>query len=162
MSQLTDAAILVAQSQVGEMEKPLGSNWGMPVQDYLASVGINEPASWCMAFVYWCFGTACKNLGISPNPLTCTGAVVHAWMVAYPQHNYPQGHAASIPQPGDIFIMEFSPTAGHTGIIESVDPDGTLHTIEGNTDDTGSPQGIGVYRRTRRFVPPIVGLLRYP
>jgi hypothetical protein len=161
MSALTDAALKVAQSQVGEMEKPLGSNWGMPVQEYLASVGITEPASWCMAFVYWCFGTACKKLGISPDPLTCTGSVVHAWNVAYPEHKS-NDTPGFVPQPGDIFIMEFSPTAGHTGIVESIDPDGTLHTIEGNTDDTGSPQGIGVYRRTRHFVPPIVGFLRYP
>ena len=161
MSQLTDAALKVAQSQVGQMENPLGSNWGHPVQDYLASVGISEPASWCMAFMVWCFDQASKELGIV-NPLTKTGAVVHAWNVAYPQHKFPQGHAGSVPQIGDIFIMEFSPTAGHTGIIESINGNGALNTIEGNTDDTGSPQGIGVYRRVRHFVSPIVGLLRYP
>jgi hypothetical protein len=161
MSQLTDSALAVAQSQVGEMEKPLGSNWGEPVEDYLASVGITEPASWCMAFMVWCFGQACKTLGISPNPLTPTGAVVHAWNVAYPFHKS-TNIAGFTPQPGDIFIMEFSPTSGHTGIVETIDPDGTLHTIEGNTDDTGSPEGIGVFRRTRHFVPPIVGFLRYP
>jgi hypothetical protein len=161
MSQLTDAALKVAQSQVGQMEDPLGSNWGEPVESYLASVGITEPASWCAAFVYWCFEQVCEAECHIPNPLTKTGAVVHAWNVAYPQHkstNIP----GFTPQPGDIFIMEFTPTAGHTGIVETVNADGSLGTIEGNTDDTGSPQGIGVYRRTRHFVPPIVGFLRYP
>lgn len=160
MSQLTDAALKVAQSQVGEMEKPLGSNWGQPVESYLISVGITEPASWCMAFMVWCFEQASKGMGIV-NPLTKTGAVVHSWNVAYPIHKS-NNMPGFVPQIGDIFIMEFTSTAGHTGIVESIDVDGTLHTIEGNTDDTGSPQGIGVYRRTRHFVPPIVGFLRYP
>jgi hypothetical protein len=160
MSQLTDAALKVAQSQVGKMENPLGSNWGDPVEYYLDSVDIEEPASWCMAFIYWCFNEACENLKITPNPLTKTGAVVHAWNVAYPQHKFYVGK--DTPQVGDIFIMEFTPIAGHTGIIESIDPDGTLHTIEGNTDLNSSPQGVGVFRRTRYFSPPIVGLLRYP
>ena len=48
-------AVSVAIKQVGAKENPLGSNWGKPIQDYLKSVGINFPASWCMAFVYWCF-----------------------------------------------------------------------------------------------------------
>lgn len=157
MSQLTDAALSVAQSQVGELEKPEGSNWGHPVQDYLAAVGINEPASWCMAFMYWCFDQACKTLGITSNPLTHTGGVVHAWQVAYPQHKI-----VSDPQPGDIFIMDFGSGHGHTGMVETVNADGSLGTIEGNTDVTGSPEGVGVFRRTRHFVKPIVGFLRYP
>jgi CHAP domain len=157
MSQLTDAALVVAKAQVGQMEKPEGSNWGHPVQDYLACVGLNEPSSWCMAFVYWCFNEACEVLNISPNPLTKTGLVVHAWQIAYPYHKI-----TANPQSGDIFIMDFGNGHGHTGIVESIDSDGTLHTIEGNTDVTGSPEGIGVFRRTRHFRSPIVGFLRYP
>jgi hypothetical protein len=160
MSQLTDAALKVAQSQVGEMEKPLGSNWGQPVETYLASVGIEEPASWCMAFQFWCFGQAAAEMGIE-NPLTKTGGVVHAWTVAYPYHksiNIP----GFKPEVGDIFIMDFGNGSGHTGIVEIVNADGSLGTIEGNTDITGSPNGIGVFRRARHFVPPIVGFLRYP
>lgn len=159
MSQLTDAALKVAQSQVGQMEKPLGSNWGHPVQDYLAAAGLNFPAAWCMAFMYWCFGQASKGMAIV-NPLTQTASVSHAWQVAFPDHksNFITGFA---PQVGDIFIMEFQAGGGHTGIVETVNADGSLGTIEGNTDDTGSPEGIGVFRRTRHFVKPIVGFLRY-
>ena len=162
MSALTDAALKVAQSQVGQMENPLGSNWGHPVEDYLAAVGINEPASYCMAGVYWCFDQACKELGITPNPLTKTGLVAHAWQVAYPYHKSTDIPGFQ-PQPGDIFIMIFGVSGhGHTGIVEAINPDGSLGTIEFNTDTTGSPEGVGVFRRTRHFVPPIVGFLRYP
>jgi hypothetical protein len=157
MSALTDAALKVAQSQVGEMEKPLGSNWGHPVEDYLACAGVNFAAPWCMAFQYWCFTQASTGMGIA-NPLTQTASVSHAWQVAYPYHKI----TAEPIQIGDIFIMLFEAGGGHTGIVESIDADGTLHTIEGNTDLNGSPEGIGVFRRTRHFSSPIVGFLRYP
>lgn len=162
MSQITDAALKVAQSQVGQMENPLGSNWGHPVEDYLASVDIFEPASYCMAGIYWCFNKACQELGITPNPLTKTGSVMHAWQVAYPQHKFPIGHAGTVPQVGDIVIMDLGNGHGHTFIIETINSDGSLGSIEFNTDITGSPNGIGVFRRTRHFSAPIVGLLRYP
>ena len=156
MSQLSDNALSIAISQVGQKENPLGSNWGHPVEEYIASVGLNEPVSWCMCFMYWCFGQASKGLSIT-NPMTKTAGVVHAWQVAYPEHKI-----TADPQAGDIFIMDFGGGHGHTGIVESVDPDGTLHTVEGNTDLTGSPNGDGVYRRVRHFRPPILGFLRYP
>ena len=160
MSQLTDAALKVAQSQVGKMENPLGSNWGVPVENYIEYTGIDEACAWCMCFQFWCFGQAATELGIT-NPLTKTGSVSHAWQVAYPNHkstNLP----GFTPQVGDIFIMLFKAGGGHTGIVEGVDPDGTLHTIEGNTDLNGSAEGVGVFRRTRHFSSPIVGFLRYP
>ena len=34
------------------------------------------------------------------------------------------------PKPGDVMIQKNG--CSHTGIVESVDPDGTIHTIEGN------------------------------
>lgn len=156
MSQLADAALKVALSQVGEMENPLGSNWGHPIEDYLECAGVDEAAAWCMAFQYWCFDKASKGMGIV-NPLTKTASVSHAWQVAYPQHKIKVGPL----QVGDIFIMLFKTGGGHTGIVESIDPDGTLHTIEGNSNDSGSPEGYEVVRHTRHFVSPMVGALRY-
>ena len=52
---LSQKALAVAVSQIGVEETPRGSNWGVPVKDYLIPVGINFPASWCMAFIYWCY-----------------------------------------------------------------------------------------------------------
>jgi hypothetical protein len=159
MSQLTDAALKVAQSQVGQMESPLGSNWGHPVEDYIASCDIDSPCAWCMAFQYWCFGQASVQLGIV-NPLTKTASVSHAWQVAHPSHKS-TSFPGSTPQIGDIFIMEFPAGGGHTGIVESLNSDGSFNTIEGNTDLNGSPEGIGVFRRKRHFSSPIIGFLRY-
>jgi hypothetical protein len=154
-SDLANKAIEIAVSQIGQTEKPLGSNWGHPVQDYLASVGINFPASWCMAFVYWCFNEAAKSLQIE-NPLIKTGGVLAQWDAMYPSHR-----VTGDPEPGDVFIMDFGKGLGHTGIIESIDAYEVLHTIEGNTNLNGSREGIEVDRKTRAQHNPIIGYLRY-
>lgn len=169
MSKLSDAALAVAVSQIGKKEDPLGSNWGHPVQDYLASVDIHFPASWCMAFLFWCTAQAVKQLVAagtatwipdlqSCNPLATTGGVLNQWKTINPAYRLLAGEA---PQPGDIFIMDLGAGLGHTGMVESVDADGALHTIEGNTNDTGSREGIEVDRKIRHNQHPIIGYIRF-
>ena len=139
----------VAQSQIGIEEVPRGSNWGPEVSKYLKSVGINFQASWCMAFVYWC----CKQ--VNPNtPLIKTGGVLAMW------NKIPKQYRATEPRVGDIFIMDFGGGLGHTGFIEKVEGD-TLHTIEGNTNDTGSREGYEVCRR-KRSKSKMKGYIRIP
>lgn len=145
---LGKSALEVAKTQIGKAENPLGSNWGTPVKDYLKSVGINFPASWCMAFVYWCF----NQNGI--NPLIKSGGVLHCWNNADKKHR-----VVGEPQLGDIFIMDFGKGLGHTGIVEKVDAN-FIYTIEGNTNDSGSREGIMVCRKQRPKTK-IKGYLRY-
>jgi hypothetical protein len=135
----------IAFSQLGVQEEPKGSNWGKDVKKYLNSVGINFPASWCMAFVYWCH----KEAGL---PAIKTGGVLAAW-------NKGKKYRVTEPQPGDVFIMDYGKGLGHTGIIEKVEGE-ILHTIEGNTNDTGSREGYEVCRKIRN-VKKIKGYLRY-
>lgn len=149
---LQQKALEIAITQLGKEEVPRGSNWGEPVKSYLASVGIGFPASWCMAFMYWCFKAAAKEMGITTQLLK-TGGVLNAWQKAPPTVK------ATNPQPGDIFIQDHGHGLGHTGIIERVEGD-IVHTIEGNTNDTGSREGYEVCRKTRKKVG-IVGYLRY-
>lgn len=156
MSLLSENALSIAASQVGEKEDPPGSNWGHPVQDYLASVDIHFPASWCMSFMYWCFDHAAGQLG-QPNPLYKTGGVLVQWRNRKANQRFPELRAI----PGDIFIMDHGGGLGHTGIVEKVDPDGTLHTIEGNTNSGGGREGIDVERKIRQPKKPIIGYLRF-
>lgn len=148
---LPQKALEIAITQIGEEEVPRGSNWGVPVKDYLASVGISFPASWCMAFIYWCFRNASVELNV-PNKAVQTGGVLAAW-------NKGQMYAITDPQAGDVFIMDFGHGLGHTGIIEAIDGD-NLKTIEGNTNDTGSREGYEVCRKIRHKSK-IKGYLRY-
>lgn len=128
----------IAQNEVGNKEIPEGSNWGIHVQKYLASVGIKVPASWCMAFVYWC----CKEADAN-TPLIKTGGVLNQWNKVNSKYKYNE------PQIGDIFIMDFGKGLGHTGFVESINGD-FIHTIEGNaTTKSGSREGIEVCRKIR-------------
>lgn len=142
--------IEVAITQIGKQEIPKGSNWGVDVQKYLASVGINFPASWCMSFVFWCANAA---YGTS-NVLLKTGGVLNQW------NKIPSQYKFTTPEPGDIFIQDHGHGLGHTGIIERIE-NGILHTIEGNTNDTGSREGYEVCRK-ERDASHCVGFIRIP
>lgn len=152
MSKLSDAALKVAITQIGQDEKPHGSNWGEPVKTYLTSVGIGFPASWCMAYVYWCFNKAAKDLGIA-NAAIKTGGVLAAWNKSKPEQQVQK------PSVGSVFIIDFGKGLGHTGIVEKFD-DKFIYTVEGNTNDTGSREGIEVCRR-KRLRTSIKGYLNY-
>lgn len=149
MSTLKESALEIAKTQVGEQEKPLGSNWGEPVKTYLHSVGIDFPASWCMAFVYWCFKVASDT-----TPLIKTGGVLRQWNESDRKYR-----VIGLPEPGDVFIMDFGKGLGHTGFVEKVEGN-FIHTIEGNSNDTGSREGIEVTRKIRGRSK-IKGYLRY-
>jgi len=131
--------IEVAISQLEVQEIPKGSNWGEDVQKYLKSVGISFPASWCMAFVYWC----CKEAGLNAR-LIKTGGVLRMW------NDVPKSMKHTEPLAGDIFIMDYGKGLGHTGFVEKVQAD-KIFTIEGNTNDTGSREGYEVCRRVREI-----------
>lgn len=146
---LGTSALEIAKSQLGQHENPLGSNWGHPVQDYLHIVGIDFPASWCMAFVYWCFKQVQQDI-----PLVKTGGVLRAW-----NESDKKFHVTGDPQPGDVFIMDFGHGLGHTGFVEKVD-ENFIYTIDGNTNDSGSREGIEVCRKQRPRNK-IKGYLRY-
>lgn len=150
---LQQKALSIAATQLGVEEVPRGSNWGDTVKAYLLSVGLNFPASWCMAFVYWCFNEAARELGVK-NPLIKTGGVLHSWNKSAKAFK-----VVGEPQPGDIFIMNYGGGLGHTGIVEKVDTS-VVHTIDGNTNDTGSREGYEVCRKIR-YRSKIIGYLRY-
>lgn len=135
--------IEVAISQLGKEEVPRRSNWGDDVKKYLLSVGIGFPASWCMAFVYWCVREACASTNTEVK-LFRSGGVLKVWNYTKPENKFTN------PLPGDVFIMDFGKGLGHTGFVEKVEGD-TIHTIEGNTNDTGSREGYEVCRRSRKM-----------
>lgn len=152
MDSLSATALKVAITQIGQEEKPQGSNWGIPVKTYLASVGINFPASWCMAFVYWCFNEAARQ-NKTGNTAIRTGGVLYAW------NNAPKERKSSKPSVGSVFIMDFGKGLGHTGFVEKFDSQ-YIYTIEGNTNDNGSREGIKVCRR-KRTLTSIKGYIQY-
>jgi len=156
-----EAVLEMARMEIGSMEVPLGSNWGPKVKGYLNSVGINFPVAWCAAFVYYCFQEAAKAAG-KTNPCFKTGGVMAHWSKT-PGKKILIADAVNNPaliKPGQIFIMSFGGGLGHTGLVESVHG-GFMTVIEGNTNDGGSREGIGVFRRTRKIASINKGFIEY-
>lgn len=129
------------RSQIGVRETT-GHNDGEAVESYLAYVGFNKGASWCAAFVSWCHG----QVGVG-NPRS-------AWSPSlFPPEKliYSRGginKRQSIP--GDVFGIYYDNLGriGHVGFIDGVKGNNYI-TVEGNTNDAGSREGEGVYRKIR-------------
>jgi surface antigen len=150
---LQEKALEIAVTQLGVREDPGNKNKGPQINKYLADVGLGPGYSWCMAFDYWCFNEAADKMG-RQNPLYKTGGVLEQW------RQRKEKFRVLTPQPGDIFIMDYGKGQGHTGIVEKVNEDGTIDTIEGNTNDEGSREGYEVCRRKRQRSK-ILGYLRF-
>ena len=157
-SELLSQALVKAALEVGVREEPLGSNRGPRVDQYLRSVGLDPTQgsfAWCAAFVYFCFDQACAGSNIE-NPVVKTAAVVEHWNEAGARgiHRLSADECKDEPslvQPGIIFIIMTGGGHGHTGLIEEV-RGMALTTIEGNTNEGGSREGIGVFRRATRRI----------
>lgn len=160
-SPLLAEAVKIAQSQMGVMEDPPGSNRGEKVEAYQASVGIGAGTFWCAAFLYWCFEQASKNLG-RKNPVLKTGHCMTHWRDTAGK-KIPATDAVnktSLVKPGHIFIINTGGSHGHTGLVEKVEG-GIIHTIEGNTNPSGSSNGIGVFRNMRKIAKINRGFIEY-
>jgi uncharacterized protein (TIGR02594 family) len=127
--------VQLAQGEVGVSETG-GNNDGSRIREYRsATAGAeNSPGPWCSYFVSWLAKNAGAPVGAGGNG---TGYVptLEAW--GKQQGRYQDFSAGARPQPGDIVIFDWGRdgVADHTGIVEHVDADGAIHTIEGNSSD---------------------------
>jgi len=156
-SPLLAGALETARSQIGVLERPPGSNRGPQVDEYVKRVGLNPAGAfaWCAAFVYFCFDEAADSLERT-NPVVKTGGVLDHWTKAGARgiKRVMAARAVQNPvlvQPGQIFVIDTGGGAGHTGLVLEV-IGGKLVTIEGNTNDGGSREGVGVFRRESRKI----------
>lgn len=135
----TTKVLEIAKSQIGVREAT-GHNDGPAVEKYLASVGLGKGYAWCQSFAYW----VCKEAyGKENNPLVKTGGVLRNWSET-------KLKKSKTPIVGSIFVMDLGKGLGHTGFVTGIEGDSIL-TIEGNTNDGGSREGIGVFARKRKI-----------
>jgi hypothetical protein len=160
--------LAIAAKQIGVMEDPLGSNRGQEVDAFLRAAGVDPTTGsypWCAAFVYWCFAEACRSLAC-PNPVPRTAGVMEHWRKAGLRGIRRIAAREAVETPsvvagGLVFVISTGAGTGHTGLVERV-TGGKLLTIEGNTNDGGAREGIGVFRREKRKIGDInVGFLDY-
>lgn len=131
-----EALLSVAVTELGTRET--ARNSGPRVDEYLASVGLGPGYPWCAAFVYWCAGKARPPGFINPCPRTASA--LNLWAESNPDCR------RSAPAPGFVFILNHGHGLGHVGIVEEVLTDGTIVTVEGNTNAEGSREGDRVAR----------------
>lgn len=123
--------VSVAKTQIGFREgenndTKYGTWYGLP----------NQP--WCAMFVSWCARQADVPLDILAN------CAIAAPDPGYFNIRYFDGEVYT-PQQGDLF---FTKNFTHVGLVDYADGD-IFYTVEGNTNDTGSDQGIGVFTLKR-------------
>ncbi len=152
------AILTFALSNLGVAESPVGSNWGLKVRMFLASVGILRPAAWCCAFACWCL----KKAGAIPGIITSTGYVpalvgeatrrgtlIKAGDVAAGQADVYPGYLVAF---WETFPDPKLNGWHHVGILkEAPDADGHYTTVEGNSNTSGSREGYEVVLQHRNI-----------
>jgi hypothetical protein len=131
------------------IEESGGPNRGRAVDRMLKRTGAPFGSPWCAAFVAEVGKTLLGDLWKIPVTASCDVMLIHARA-----HNILRDD----PAPAAVFlVMKTHTDAIHTGFVTGVDGN-KISTIEGNTNDGGSREGTGVYKRTRTHAP---GKLKY-
>ena len=134
------SAIEVASSQVGYREGKTGPSWDndQKYSDQLPGFGWSDFKAWCATFAQWCFWQVGVKVPLGAQSASCLASVA-AYKKAGRFTEYP----------GKGFQVFYGPKGGtHTGIVQGYDST-YIYTIEGNTNDSGSAEGNGVYKKRR-------------
>lgn len=135
------------KSQIGVREAT-GHNDGYEVAQYLESTGLIEGYAWCAAFVNWSIEKCGYHGPEAPawSPSWFTDNVIYSkGTLTYKDSGYKQ------PQAGDVFGIYYfqKRRIAHVGFVDNWSSGGSFVTVEGNTNDAGSREGDGVYRKYR-------------
>jgi hypothetical protein len=129
-------ALAAAQSQVGVSEQPPGSNDGPQIAEFRTATAGSGVGPWCAYFTSWAAAQAGVPLGEAGQGFGSVSAL-YGWAQRTGRAT-PAGPGVQ-PNPGDLIVWG----GEHIGIVESVDPDGSIHTIEGNSSNAVSRRSYG-------------------
>jgi hypothetical protein len=129
------AILNLAKQEVGVREQPPGSNDSPRIAQFRKATAGSGVGPWCAYFVSWAAREAGVPIGDNGQGF---GRVddVYAWAQKAGKA-IPAGDGVK-PQPGDLIVWD-----EHIGIVESVDSDGTIHTVEGNSSDQVAQRTYG-------------------
>lgn len=132
----------IYSTEIGVREQS-NRNDGDRVEEYLAYTANRKGEPWCASFVCWALGKA----GIS-NPRSAWSPDLlppsrYVWKNSWQK-------SKRLPQSGDVFGIWFSDKGrvAHCGFIDAWS-NSYVFTVEGNTNEIGSREGDGVYRKRR-------------
>lgn len=134
-------AVAAHEVDLHVVEMPRGSNCVKYNDWYYGRHVSGSQYAWCAAFVSWVAAMSGAANVIPRHAYTVSGA---SWFQS-------QGAWGATPRVGAIVYFRW-PGIGrisHVGIVESIRPDGSIVTIEGNTDEQGGRTGGCVMRKIR-------------
>ena len=127
------ALLTAARAELGVAEQPPGSNDSPRIAQFRQATAGSGVGPWCAYFVSWAARQAGTPLGDSGQGF---GRVDDVW--AWAERAGKAVPAGSPPAPGDLIVWD-----EHIGVVSAVDPDGTVHTVEGNSSDRVSERTYG-------------------
>lgn len=139
-----DRIVAIAQQELafGVHEIPMGSNKGTRIKMY--GLATQEPlryypAAWCAYFTSWVTQQAGAPIGWN--------GLGDGLVSRLRDWGHKTGIWRTVPQPGDLIAFP-----QHIGIVETIQPNGLVTTIEGNTADA--------VRRRLRLIKSATGFIR--
>ena len=131
-----------------------GFNKGKRVEEYLKAANLKSGNAWCAAFITWTFkqcNIKAVVSGYSPNWFQSN--------IVYKRDDNINRHYSQ--EVGDVFGLYFESKKriAHVGFIDKKDGNYYI-TVEGNTNEAGSREGDGVYRK-RRHIKTIYAISRW-
>lgn len=138
-------ALLRAAHSYRWVRETQGANRGEVVNRFLARVGLEPGQPWCAAFV----AALGRDMLLDEWPLPMVGGCATLGEAAEKK-----GMLFPAPAPGAVFLLwsDEKKRFRHTGFLVREEA-GKWLTIEGNTNEDGSPEGTGVFERHRTFGP---------
>jgi hypothetical protein len=127
------AIVNLVRNEVGVAEQPPGSNDAPRIAQYRQATAGSGVGPWCAYFVSWAAREAGVPIGDAGQGY---GLVDDVW--AWAERSGKAIPASGTPQPGDLIVWD-----EHIGVVESVEPDGSIKTIEGNSSDAVSRRSYG-------------------
>ena len=163
--------IAIAESQLGIRET--SKNQGPGIRKFwtatsYGTAGYDDRQPWCAAYACWLVREATQIVfpeGDQPYTLPRDAAVVN-WVKWAKENKMDVDCITGKVKAGDILLWDFNgpdkPGGTHMGIAVSEEhADGTFVTCEANTNEEGSRDGNGVFRRTARTRHRTIAVLRF-
>lgn len=151
----------IASKYINEKEKPGNTGFINPeFEKKLKAVGWQAGWAWCAAFLEAVIWEA------YPNRINeVKGLFVPSAVNTFKNLKNAGYHFSMTPSVDSLVFWQHikngvAEWTGHTGIVSEVIDPVTFKSIEGNTNNTGSREGDGVYRKTRKVNPNVTDGLK--
>ena len=150
---LGDLVVAYAERHLAQSPREVGGeNRGPWVRLYMDGHE-GEPWRWCAGFACFVLKQACEGLGV-PMPVPASFSCDVLATAAKANGRFLAGSGGAAPAevaPGSLFLVRRTAADWvHVGIVVEALKD-HMTTIEGNTNDGGSPEGYEVCRRIRGY-----------